>query len=716
MKPTRSLALLFLATGFNVAPAQTYTFTTLAGSPGNAGSVDGAGSAARLIWPYGVAVDASGNIFVTDGFGGDLVEPSSTIRKITAGGVVTTFAGSTSSGGSADGTGSAAQFSGATGLAVDGSGNLFVADRQNSLIRKVTPAGVVTTAAVVTETEVGGGGFDPVTEVAVDANSNLFIVQGTRVRKITTGGVLTTIAGSARSHGYADGMGSAARFESLAGIAVDGSGNLFVTDFGNATIRKISAAGAVTTFAGLAGVRGSEDGIGGAARFQAPTGVAVDRSGNLFVTDSRDYRIAGSGPTIRKITAAGVVTTLAGSPSSNGSADGTGSAARFAYPIGVAVDASGNVFVADNGTHTIRKGVPAAIAPIAFSGPQSQHVNVGAAATFTAAQDGSEFYFQWKKDGVAIAGATRAAYQISPVAVSDTGFYSVVVNGPGAPIESPVAILTVATSSTSRLSNFSAHGLVPSGGDLTVGFVVRGRGDKSVLVRAIGPALGSFGVSGTLADPRLDLIPVGASAAMNSNDDWGGGAALAGSFASAGAFALPAASKDAALVGTLAVADYTARVTSNVAGGSGTALTEVYDRDPIGGASRFANLSTLGFVGTGAQALMLGFVIDGEAPKRLLIRAVGPGLAPLGVTGVLGDPEISIIPLGKTFSVASNDNWGGEMELIDAFLAAGTFALPGSSKDAAVVLRLPPGGYAVTVSGVGAATGRALVEIYDLAP
>jgi sugar lactone lactonase YvrE len=147
--------------------------------------------------------------------------------------------------------------------------------------------------------------------------------------------------------GSADGAGSSARFYRPSGVAVDGSGNVYVADVSNHTIRKITSAGVVSTLAGSAGMPGSTDGTGSAARFFQPEGVAVDASGNVYVADG--------GSTIRKITAAGVVSTLAGLAGMDGSADGTGSAARFDDAIGATVDGSGNVYVADTGNHTIRK-------------------------------------------------------------------------------------------------------------------------------------------------------------------------------------------------------------------------------------------------------------------------------------------------------------------------------------------------------------------------
>src|SRR5947209_203745 len=207
-----------------------YTFTTLAGQA-SIGSADGTGGVARFYVPSGVATDSSGNVYVADLL-------NSTIRKITPAGVVTTLAGLAGVTGSADGTGGAARFYRPTGVATDSSGNVYVADQYNHTIRKITPAGVV-----------------------------------------------TTLAGLAGSYGSADGTGSAARFNGPNGVATDSSGNVYVADTYNNTIRKITPAGVVTTLAGLAVSVGSADGTGSAARFNDPSGVATDSSGNVRVAD-----------------------------------------------------------------------------------------------------------------------------------------------------------------------------------------------------------------------------------------------------------------------------------------------------------------------------------------------------------------------------------------------------------------------------------------------
>jgi len=323
--------------------------TTLAGTAGVSGSADGTGSAARFYHPFGVAVDGTGNVYVAEW-------DNSTIRKITPGGVVTTLAGTAGVTGSADGTGSAARFNGPIGVAVDGTGNVYVGDFFNSTIRKITPDGVVTTlagTAGVSGSADGTGSaarFYLPTGVAVDGTGNVYVADQANhtIRKITPAGVVTTLVGTAGASGSADGTGSAARFHHPAGMAVDGTGNVYVTDSTNHTIRKITPAGVVTTLAGTAGASGSADGTGSAARFWQPYGVAVDGAGDVYVADDLNH-------TIRKITPAGVVTTLAGTAGASGSADGTGSAARFYRPNGVAVDGTGGVYGADTFNHTIRK-------------------------------------------------------------------------------------------------------------------------------------------------------------------------------------------------------------------------------------------------------------------------------------------------------------------------------------------------------------------------
>ncbi len=311
--------------------------TTLAGS--TQGYADDTGAAAQFSGSTGVAVDAAGNVYVADNY-------NHRIRKVSPTGVVTTLAGSTQ--GYADGTGAAAQCNNPSGVAVDVAGNVYVADWGNNRIRKVSPAGVVTTLAGSTQGYADGTGaaakFDGPVGVAVDAAGNVYAADSSnrRICKVSPAGVVTTLAGSTK--GYADGTGAAAKFDDPAGVAVDASGNVYVADWGNNRIRKVSPVGVVTTLAGS--TRGYSDGTGASAKFSNPTGVAVDEAGNVYVADWGNNRI-------RKVSPAGVVTTLAGS--TKGYADGTGAAAQFSLPKAVAIDGAGTIYVGDHGNHRIRK-------------------------------------------------------------------------------------------------------------------------------------------------------------------------------------------------------------------------------------------------------------------------------------------------------------------------------------------------------------------------
>ena len=328
------------------------TVSTLAGSAGESGSADGTGAAARFNLPEGIAVDGAGNLYVAD-------TNNQTIRKITPSGTVSTLAGSVEQVGTADGTGAAARFSYPSGVAVDGSGNVYVADFNNHTIRKITPSGAVSTLAGSAGhygSEDGAGPdarFNYPSGVAVDGSGNLYVADFgyNTIRKITPSGMVSTLAGKAGTGDYLDGLGSAARFNGPDGVAVDGSGKVYVAELYGHTIRMITPSGMVSTLAGSAGHIGSADGTGTAARFNEPASVAVDASGNIYVADEFNQ-------TIRKITPAAAVSTLAGSIGQSGSVDGIGTDARFSFPFGVAVDVSGTLYVADNHNNTIRKITP----------------------------------------------------------------------------------------------------------------------------------------------------------------------------------------------------------------------------------------------------------------------------------------------------------------------------------------------------------------------
>ncbi len=327
--------------------SQTMMVSTLAGNSAS-GSTNATGVAASFNLPTSVAIDASGNVFVADHL-------NLKIRKITPAGVVTTFAGSGVAG-STNATGILASFNYPTGIAIDGAGNLFVADAQNCKIRKITTIGVVTTFAgsgalgSVNATGINAS-FKYPSGIAVDASGNVFVADNGNhlIRKITSAGVVTTLAGSGVA-GSTDAAGLSASFNFPTSVAVNGLGKVFVADRSNNKIRIITVAGGVVTTLAGSGVAGSVDATGGAASFWDPSGVTTDASGNVFVADRSNHKI-------RKITATGVVTTFAGS-GAFGSVNGLANVATFYLPVGVAVDAAGGVYVAGGDDNQIRKISP----------------------------------------------------------------------------------------------------------------------------------------------------------------------------------------------------------------------------------------------------------------------------------------------------------------------------------------------------------------------
>ncbi len=321
---------------------------TLAGT-GDQGFRNGAGNVAKFNFPSGVTVDGSDNVYVGD-------TNNQRIRKITSGGVVSTLAG-TGAAGFRNSAGNVAKFKNPQGVVVDGSGNVYVADQNNHRIRKITSSGVVSTLAGMGTL---GGFVDGVVSVAkfsypqgvaVDSSGNVYVadVSNHRIRKIITNSMgvveVSTFAGTG-THGFRDGAGNVAKFNEPRGVAIDSSGNIYVADGDNHRIRKITSSGLVSTLAGT-GSSGSTNGAGNVARFNEPRGVAVDSLGNVYVADTDNHRI-------RKITSSGLVSTLAGT-GNYGFMDGAGNVARFNSPTGIAVDSDGNVYVADYTNHRIRK-------------------------------------------------------------------------------------------------------------------------------------------------------------------------------------------------------------------------------------------------------------------------------------------------------------------------------------------------------------------------
>ncbi len=589
-----------------------FLVSTLAGRSGLAGSADGPGASAQFVDPNDLAVDAAGYLYVSD-------REAHAIRKISPAGVVTTLAGRSGTSGFADGTGSTALFNLPSGIVVDRAGNVFVADNTNNRIRKITPAGVVTTLVGSAQGSVDGSAtlarLTLPQGLALDPAGNLYFSESAThtIRRITPAGDVTTIAGGTRASGHVDGAGTTARFNGPSGLAVDATGIVYVADTNNHVIRRITPEGQVSTLTGEVGNSTARDGPLATARFFAPRRLAFDPAGNLFVNSTTS---------IRRIGIDGNVSTPLGS-TTIGVNDGLGASARFASVLGLAFDSLGQLYVSDDNNFLIRK----------------------------ATQLGSR---------------------------------------------------------SARLANLSVRSRAGTGNDtLIVGFNITG-GSKSLLLRAVGPTLGALGVTGTLADPTVRLEGDGTLIAQN--DDWSVGVtgdSIRLAAASVGAFALPNSSKDAAVQPLLNAGSFTAQV----GGGTGVALVEVYDLGSVGN-GRLGNLSARTRAGTDADTLIVGFVIAGDSAKTILIRGIGPTLAAFGVGGALAAPRLQLYR--DTMLVAESGAWGGSPSLATAFSQVGAFALAPDSRDAALLVTLLPGAYTAQVTGTAGTTGVALVEIYDV--
>lgn len=330
----------------------------------------------------------------------------------------------------------------------------------------------------------------------------------------------------------------------------------------------------------------------------------------------------------------------------------------------------------------------------------------GSAATLTAALAADQLPSVAPTEGLAWRGVRRAAPNNEPLVVARS-----YLAGTSLPVKAAADIATVRTDA--RLINLSTRGRSgPGASQMIVGFVLDG--NKSILVRAAGPALAGLGVGGSMADPRLSLAA--GTDFLRTNDNWSQGEATPALFTRLGAFSFPAGSLDSALLLPLEARSYTAAVAS-ATDTPGLTLLEVYDADARPGAptgSRLVNASTRGEAGSGDNALIAGLVLSGTQPRSILLRAVGPSLASFGLTGFAPDPVLTLYR-GAT-QLAANDDW--EIGRAAAVLAAtaskvGAFPLVRASRDSALLLTVPPGAYTVVVSSGDAAAGLVLVEVYD---
>jgi hypothetical protein len=387
-----------------------------------------------------------------------------------------------------------------------------------------------------------------------------------------------------------------------------------------------------------------------------------------------------------------------------------------------ALVASNSSGTATSNSANLTVNPPAVAAPVFTTQPAAQTVGVGSTVVFNAVASQTTSY-QWRKDGAVLSGATGANLVIKDVPTSAAGSYSVVATNSAGSITSATAALKVGTfaaTDTSRLVNLSILTTAGTGARvLTVGAVVgplNFSGSLPLVVRAVGPTLASaFGLAGVLDDPVLTINAAGVSTPIATNDNWGGGTAMRTAFAAVGAFDLVTGSLDSAALPSAAVGGYTVQVTGKGTA-SGLVIAEIYDNSAnrTAASPRLINLSTLTQIDAGAT-LAVGFVLRGATSRTVLVRGIGPSLSQLGVSGTMSDPKLELFNNDTGAKVTENDNWGGDDALMDAAATVGAFALADTAtKDAVLLVTLPPGAYSARVSGVGSSAGTAIVEVYEL--
>ncbi len=434
---------VFVSSAASIRKINSSNIVSILAGGGGDGAQNFIGTDASFTSPRGLCSDASGNIYVAD-------YSNNRIRKITPASAVSTIAGNGSSG-STDGLSSIAEFNGPSGVCMDAAGNIYVADSYNNKIRKITPAGVVSTyAGTGLQGSIDGlaasSSFYNPYAICIDTSGNIYVADrfNNKIRKITSTGIVSTLAGSGAA-GAANGTGTLSTFSYPSGICLDALGNIYVADASNHLIRKITATGIVSTLAG-SGVAGLTDGVGIGSSFNEPTDICISASGNLYVADTYSQRI-------RKIATGGIVSTIAGT--SYGSLDGSNVVAQFAYPYGICIDPSGNIYVTENNTSRVRKIAVACITPTITASVTNSVICMGNSITFNGS--GANIY--------AWTGGVNDNVAFTPT-VSGTQTYTVTGSQTGSCTLSNTAtiIITVNSNPTLTVNN----GAICSGNSFTI--------------------------------------------------------------------------------------------------------------------------------------------------------------------------------------------------------------------------------------------------------
>jgi sugar lactone lactonase YvrE len=549
-------------------------------------------------------------------------------------------------------------FSGPGFLAFDGTGNLYLANHSGTTVSKVTALGAVSTFS---------SGYSAPIGVAFDRSGNFYVSDRNsgNVYQVPSAG--TAGAGAIFAAGYSGNVG---------GLAFDSAGRLYVADSGTGIVYQVPVSGS------------SGPGTIFAESFDFPVALAFDGSGNLYVA-------AGSSGIIYKV------------PSTGSPGNGVIFASGFRSPTGLAFDTSGALYVAESFNGEIYKVPPA-----------------GSAGTGTVVATGFTYPTGLAFDA---AGSLYVA-DLTTGSVSKITLPPTTMPTPAPPV-SPTPTPTPTTdplptpaptpspsNPQMRLVNISTRAQVGNGPNILIpGFVVGGAGVETLLIRADGPALASFGVPAVLARPSLSVFD-STGRVVASNTGWSSNfnpAAVVSAASALGAFVLVPGSADSALVVSLPAGAYTVQV-SGVNATTGVALAELYEVSSSG--THLVNGSVRGQVGTGAGVLILGFVVSGSAGKQVLVEAAGPALAQFGVSGVLARPSLSLVD-AKGVVIATNTGWStneNATQLEAAASSAGAFSFAPLSADSALLLNLQPGAYTAIVSGVNSTTGIVLTQIFEV--
>ena len=712
------------------------TVTTIAGTAGSSGSTDGTGSAATFGKPTGLVIDSKGNLYVEDSIGTQLW-----IRKITTGAAVTTV--------TEQNTGLLGMGGVTTGnLAIDSSDDVFftISQLRNTSMTEITPSGATFSVGPLSLNNLGSQNYMP-TGMTFDQSGHAFSTLGTEVSEgiVSSGPTILSQPSISVSGQNATISISASAYPSspyfqwlLNGVPIN-SGTW------NSEIIVPINANTVGTYSVIVG-SGTEEVIS--------DNVILSPTPPFSISTSPNSQAVASGASATfSVTTTGTV-----APTYQWAFNGTAinGATSSSYTVSnAAVSNSGaySVTVTDQGNSVTSQSAFLTITA-ASGGPtissQTQSLtsytggtvvlNVSLSSTQGSATPAhlstnatSAPTYQWYFNGAALAdsngvsGSQTQALVLSGLGTKAGSYSCLVESSTGSALSTPATLTLSQTNDIGRLTNVSCRAPVGTGSNVLIaGFIVGGTGASgtdSVLVRASGPALSPFGVSGTLPDPELQLFNTSSgSNLVATNSGWAGNSLVSTTAASVGAFAWASStSHDAALVESLAPGPFTA----NVAGQSndtGIALAEVYDATPSGtyvpSMPRLVNISARVQVGTGANVLIAGFVVGGSTSKTVLIRASGPALKQFSVTGTLPDPELQLYQSGTGGSstlIGTNMGWGGTSQIATEATSVGAFSWGTSATaDSALLVTLPPGGYTAQVSGASGDTGISLVEVYEV--